>query len=403
MPRSIARWRSFPFNGGYHLMVMVIGSSTTVEYALKGVYEHTIGRLAEATVSGDAPMPEERLVRRLRAGLRRLHPPRALVPVRLPRAAGDAVVGAAALGREPDPALGAALRAHHRAARQGRLCAADQARHAVGLRRAQADHRRGARQEPRARRRQLSRLRGRGRQRPPRSWRRCRATSPSPPTAAGSPPRASTSARSPATTARSLVSLLVPSGWMSSAPAADPVRAAHPDPARTASASCSRCRVAQLGRPAALVRREARRRGRRARLRLLMRCLLRLLRRRCWRCCSWSRSASPCWLGYATLKRSQRERMTIEVAGAAGRALGRRRRQPPVRPGMGSGGRTGAAAGARHRRLERHLVRPAGDARGGRLARGRGRPAALRLQRLERPPGRARLFAPGAGVLACCT
>ena len=51
----------FPFNGGYHLMVMVIGTSTTVEYALKGTYEHTIGRLAEATVSGDAPVPEERL------------------------------------------------------------------------------------------------------------------------------------------------------------------------------------------------------------------------------------------------------------------------------------------------------------------------------------------------------
>jgi opacity protein-like surface antigen len=51
----------FPFNGGYHLMVMVIGTSTTVEYALKGLYEHTLGRLAEATVSGDAPVPEERL------------------------------------------------------------------------------------------------------------------------------------------------------------------------------------------------------------------------------------------------------------------------------------------------------------------------------------------------------
>lgn len=55
--REIAK---YPFNGGYHLMVMVIGSSTTVEYALKGVYEHTIGRLAEATRSGDAPVPEER-------------------------------------------------------------------------------------------------------------------------------------------------------------------------------------------------------------------------------------------------------------------------------------------------------------------------------------------------------
>ena len=50
----------FPFNGGYHLMICVIGSSTTVEYSLKGVYEHTIGRLAEATVSGHAQVPEER-------------------------------------------------------------------------------------------------------------------------------------------------------------------------------------------------------------------------------------------------------------------------------------------------------------------------------------------------------
>lgn len=52
--REIAK---FPFNGGYHLMVMVIGVSTTVEYGLKGLYEHTIGRLAEATQS--RPVPEE--------------------------------------------------------------------------------------------------------------------------------------------------------------------------------------------------------------------------------------------------------------------------------------------------------------------------------------------------------
>ncbi len=50
----------YPFNGSYHLMVMVIGTSTTVEYGLKGLYEHTIGRLAEATKTGDAPLPEER-------------------------------------------------------------------------------------------------------------------------------------------------------------------------------------------------------------------------------------------------------------------------------------------------------------------------------------------------------
>jgi hypothetical protein len=54
---------AYPFNAGYHLMVMVIGVSTTVEYALKGTYEHTIGRLAEATKSG-APVPEEHFAAR---------------------------------------------------------------------------------------------------------------------------------------------------------------------------------------------------------------------------------------------------------------------------------------------------------------------------------------------------
>lgn len=48
----------YPFNGGYHVMVMVIGTSTTVEYGLKGLYEHTMGRLAEATKSAEQ-VPEE--------------------------------------------------------------------------------------------------------------------------------------------------------------------------------------------------------------------------------------------------------------------------------------------------------------------------------------------------------
>ncbi|TXI92741.1 MAG: hypothetical protein E6Q34_06120 [Burkholderiaceae bacterium] len=39
-------------NPGYHLMVMVIGVSTTVEYALKSAYETLIGRLTEASASG---------------------------------------------------------------------------------------------------------------------------------------------------------------------------------------------------------------------------------------------------------------------------------------------------------------------------------------------------------------
>jgi hypothetical protein len=49
-----------PFNAGYHLMVFVIGASTTIEYALRACYEGTIGRLAEASSDG-RPTAEERL------------------------------------------------------------------------------------------------------------------------------------------------------------------------------------------------------------------------------------------------------------------------------------------------------------------------------------------------------
>lgn len=38
----------YPFNAGYHGMVMVIGISTTVEYGIKGTYEFLVGRPAEA-------------------------------------------------------------------------------------------------------------------------------------------------------------------------------------------------------------------------------------------------------------------------------------------------------------------------------------------------------------------
>jgi len=41
-------------------MICVIGTSTTVEYSLKGVYERTIGRLAEATRTTPGQLPEER-------------------------------------------------------------------------------------------------------------------------------------------------------------------------------------------------------------------------------------------------------------------------------------------------------------------------------------------------------
>jgi hypothetical protein len=39
----------YPWNGGYHLMICVIGASTTLEYALRSAYETLIGRLSELT------------------------------------------------------------------------------------------------------------------------------------------------------------------------------------------------------------------------------------------------------------------------------------------------------------------------------------------------------------------
>ncbi len=39
----------YPFNAGYHVMIMVIGTSTTVEYVLRSAYETVIGRLSALT------------------------------------------------------------------------------------------------------------------------------------------------------------------------------------------------------------------------------------------------------------------------------------------------------------------------------------------------------------------
>jgi hypothetical protein len=50
--------RDYPFNGGYHLMVSVIGASTTVEYGLRAAYESTVGRLAWASRRGAATAEE---------------------------------------------------------------------------------------------------------------------------------------------------------------------------------------------------------------------------------------------------------------------------------------------------------------------------------------------------------
>jgi hypothetical protein len=45
----------YPFSGGNHMMLAVIGSSFTAEYALKGLYENTIGRLTEWIAGRDTP------------------------------------------------------------------------------------------------------------------------------------------------------------------------------------------------------------------------------------------------------------------------------------------------------------------------------------------------------------
>jgi hypothetical protein len=49
------RARHEPMNWGYHLMIVVIGISTTVEYAAHSAYETVIGRLAAATASRRTP------------------------------------------------------------------------------------------------------------------------------------------------------------------------------------------------------------------------------------------------------------------------------------------------------------------------------------------------------------
>lgn len=50
--------RVYPFATGDHVMLVVIGSSFTIEYALKGLYEETVGRISERT-SGDQAVAED--------------------------------------------------------------------------------------------------------------------------------------------------------------------------------------------------------------------------------------------------------------------------------------------------------------------------------------------------------
>jgi hypothetical protein len=44
---------NFPFNTGYHAMIMVIAGSTTVEYGIKSFYETVIGRLTDTNLNED--------------------------------------------------------------------------------------------------------------------------------------------------------------------------------------------------------------------------------------------------------------------------------------------------------------------------------------------------------------
>jgi hypothetical protein len=48
----------YPFNAGDHLMLIVIGSSFSGEYAIRGIYENTIGRLTE-WLSSNQPVEED--------------------------------------------------------------------------------------------------------------------------------------------------------------------------------------------------------------------------------------------------------------------------------------------------------------------------------------------------------
>jgi hypothetical protein len=49
----------YPFNFGNHLMLVVIGTSHTIELAIQSIYENTVGRLTEAAAFWE-PAPEDR-------------------------------------------------------------------------------------------------------------------------------------------------------------------------------------------------------------------------------------------------------------------------------------------------------------------------------------------------------
>lgn len=54
----------YPFNGGEHVMLVVIGTSFTAEYVLKGLYEKAIGKISEWS-SGGKPVEEDQYAYRV--------------------------------------------------------------------------------------------------------------------------------------------------------------------------------------------------------------------------------------------------------------------------------------------------------------------------------------------------
>jgi hypothetical protein len=56
--------RHYPLNGGYNLMLVVISTSSTVEFGIKGIYEKTLGRIFEWTAGGERT-PEDDLAARV--------------------------------------------------------------------------------------------------------------------------------------------------------------------------------------------------------------------------------------------------------------------------------------------------------------------------------------------------
>ena len=50
----------YPFNGGYHAMIVVIAGGTTVEYGINAGYERTVGRASEF-FAGDVRTAEDQL------------------------------------------------------------------------------------------------------------------------------------------------------------------------------------------------------------------------------------------------------------------------------------------------------------------------------------------------------